>query len=67
MRPARKREIVCWLQDKFGVSWQIAPSILAPLLQDPDPDKAGRVMQAMRKMVKLDIRKLQEAYEASNF
>jgi predicted 3-demethylubiquinone-9 3-methyltransferase (glyoxalase superfamily) len=52
-----------WLKDKFGLSWQIVPSILGKLLSDPDPVKSQRVMQAMLKMKKLDIRTLQEAYE----
>jgi predicted 3-demethylubiquinone-9 3-methyltransferase (glyoxalase superfamily) len=52
-----------WLQDKFGVSWQIVPTILSELLQDKDPVKARRVMEAMMKMVKLDIKGLKQAYE----
>jgi predicted 3-demethylubiquinone-9 3-methyltransferase (glyoxalase superfamily) len=52
-----------WLQDQFGVSWQIIPSILGPLLQDKDPVKSRRVMEAMLKMDKLDIRGLEQAYE----
>lgn len=52
-----------WLQDKYGVSWQIVPTVLGKMLQDRDPEKAKRVMQAMLKMIKLDIRLLKEAYE----
>jgi predicted 3-demethylubiquinone-9 3-methyltransferase (glyoxalase superfamily) len=52
-----------WITDKFGVSWQIIPTILGKLLGDQDPKKAGRVMQAMLKMVKIDIRGLQQAAE----
>ncbi len=52
-----------WLKDKFSVSWQIVPSILGTLLQDPDPEKARRVTQAMLRMVKLDILGLQHAYD----
>ena len=52
-----------WLQDKFGVSWQIVPTALGKLLSDPDPEKSSRVMKAMLQMEKLDIRGLQEAYE----
>jgi predicted 3-demethylubiquinone-9 3-methyltransferase (glyoxalase superfamily) len=52
-----------WLQDKFGVSWQIVPTALGKLLGDPDPEKSSRVMKAMLQMEKLDIRGLQEAYE----
>lgn len=51
-----------WLTDKFGVSWQIVPTRLGELLNDPDPAKANRVMQAMLKMVKLDIAEMERAY-----
>lgn len=51
-----------WLNDKFGVSWQIVPKQLGQLLSDPDPIKAGRVMQAMMQMRKIDIAGLQRAY-----
>jgi len=58
------KEIQCgWLVDKFGVSWQIIPTILSKLLSDKDAKKAGRVMQAMLKMVKIDIKGLQTAAE----
>jgi predicted 3-demethylubiquinone-9 3-methyltransferase (glyoxalase superfamily) len=58
------REDPCgWLQDKFGVSWQIVPSVLVKLLSDPDPVKAQRVMAAMMKMKKIDIAALKRAYE----
>ena len=50
-----------WLKDRFGVSWQIVPTVLMELLNDPDPQKSQRVMQAMLKMSKIDIAKLQEA------
>jgi predicted 3-demethylubiquinone-9 3-methyltransferase (glyoxalase superfamily) len=50
-----------WLKDKFGLSWQIVPSALPELLQDPDPEKANRVMTAMLKMNKIDVASLQEA------
>jgi predicted 3-demethylubiquinone-9 3-methyltransferase (glyoxalase superfamily) len=52
-----------WLRDRFGVTWQIVPAVLPELLQDPDPDKARRVTQAMLGMVKLDIAGLRLAYE----
>jgi len=52
-----------WLKDKFGLSWQIVPSILAELMVDKDPEKLNRVMQSILKMEKLDIKTLQEAYE----
>lgn len=54
-----------WLKDKYGLSWQIIPDMLGELLQDEDPIKAGRVMQAMLQMKKIDTKKLQEAYNAS--
>jgi len=52
-----------WLQDKYGVSWQIVPTILGKLLGDKDAAKANRVMQAMMQMKKLDIKGLQQAYD----
>jgi predicted 3-demethylubiquinone-9 3-methyltransferase (glyoxalase superfamily) len=52
-----------WLKDKFGLSWQIIPSILGRLLHDKDPQRAGRVMQAMLQMQKIDIAALQKAYD----
>ncbi|HET9241220.1 MAG TPA: VOC family protein [Oligoflexus sp.] len=52
-----------WLKDKYGLSWQIIPSILGKLMGDKDPVKAGRVMQAMLKMDKFIIKDLQRAYE----
>ena len=52
-----------WLQDKFGVSWQIIPSALGELLGDPDPAKSGRVMRAMMQMAKIDIAGLQRAHD----
>ena len=52
-----------WLQDKFGVSWQVVPTLLGKLLGDKDAAKANRVMQAMLKMTKLDVAGLQRAYD----
>jgi predicted 3-demethylubiquinone-9 3-methyltransferase (glyoxalase superfamily) len=52
-----------WLQDRYGLSWQIVPSLLGKLLQDKDPEKAKRVMQAMLQMDKLDIARLQQAHD----
>ncbi len=55
-------ESMCgWLKDKYGLSWQIIPSILPALLSDPDPARSGRAMQAMLGMRKLDIAVLQAA------
>jgi predicted 3-demethylubiquinone-9 3-methyltransferase (glyoxalase superfamily) len=52
-----------WLQDKYGISWQIVPNALGEMLQDKDPAKSKRVMEAMMKMVKLDIAGLKAAYD----
>jgi predicted 3-demethylubiquinone-9 3-methyltransferase (glyoxalase superfamily) len=52
-----------WLRDRFGITWQIVPSILGKLTGDPDPVKSQRVMQAMLQMHKLDIAGLQRAYD----
>jgi len=51
-----------WLKDKYGVSWQVVPSVLVELINDPDPEKSGRVMEAMLKMKKIDIGRLKRAY-----
>ncbi len=51
-----------WLKDKFGLSWQIVPTILIPLMGDKDKEKSKRVMQAMLKMKKIDIEGLKRAY-----
>ena len=57
------KEVQCgWLTDKFGLSWQIVPTILGELMSDKDPVKSQRVMETMLKMVKLDINKLKAAY-----
>jgi predicted 3-demethylubiquinone-9 3-methyltransferase (glyoxalase superfamily) len=52
-----------WLKDKFGLSWQITPSVLVEMLADQDAEKSKRVMQTMLKMKKLDIATLKQAYE----
>ena len=58
------QEVQCgWLTDKFGMSWQIIPRILLEMLNDKDPEKAKRVMQAMMQMVKIDVAALQRAYD----
>ena len=51
-----------WLQDKFGVSWQIFPDVLVELMSDPDAEKASRVTQAMLQMKKIEIDQLWQAY-----
>jgi predicted 3-demethylubiquinone-9 3-methyltransferase (glyoxalase superfamily) len=52
-----------WLKDPYGLSWQVVPTVLAEMLQDKDPKKSDRVMQAMLQMKKIDIKTLREAYE----
>ena len=52
-----------WLKDKYGVSWQIVPSALGELMNDQDPEKSKRVMQAMLQMHKIDIKVLKQAYD----
>jgi predicted 3-demethylubiquinone-9 3-methyltransferase (glyoxalase superfamily) len=51
-----------WLKDKFGLSWQIVPSALGKMMQDKDPRKSKRVMEAMLQMKKMDIARLEQAY-----
>jgi predicted 3-demethylubiquinone-9 3-methyltransferase (glyoxalase superfamily) len=53
-----------WLKDQFGLSWQIIPRLLSELLGDPDPEKSGRVRDAMMAMGKIECNKLQAAYDA---
>ena len=58
------KEVQCgWLEDKYGLSWQIVPTVLIEMLNDADPVKANRVMQAMLQMVKIDIAGLRRAYD----
>jgi predicted 3-demethylubiquinone-9 3-methyltransferase (glyoxalase superfamily) len=52
-----------WLKDKFGLSWQIIPTVLMEMLADKDPEKAKRAMEAMLQMTKIDIKKLREAQQ----
>lgn len=59
-------EVQCgWLKDKYGLSWQIVPTVLGEMMQDKDPEKAKRVTEAMLRMKKLDIKALREAYESA--
>ncbi len=59
------RDVQCgWLVDKFGVSWQVVPDRLGELMSDPDPARADRTMQAMLKMVKLDVAALEAAADS---
>ena len=52
-----------WLKDKFGLSWQIVPTALTRMLGDKDAEKSGRAMKAMLQMTKLDLMRLQQAFE----
>lgn len=54
-----------WIKDRFGVCWQIVPDAMSQMLQDPDSAKVNRVMQAMMKMVKLDLAVLEQAYRGA--
>ena len=57
-------ESMCgWLKDKFGLSWQVVPTVLTEMMLDKDPEKARRVTEAMLQMQKLDIAKLKQAFE----
>jgi predicted 3-demethylubiquinone-9 3-methyltransferase (glyoxalase superfamily) len=57
------QEIFCgWLKDKFGLSWQVVPTVLIEMLQDKDHEKSERVMKAMLQMQKIDIKALKDAY-----
>lgn len=59
-----EKEVQCgWLKDKYGLSWQIVPTELGTMMQDKDPEKTNRVMNAILHMVKIDIKRLQQAYE----
>jgi predicted 3-demethylubiquinone-9 3-methyltransferase (glyoxalase superfamily) len=57
-------ESMCgWLKDKFGLSWQVVPTIIGELMSAKDPEKSNRVMQAVLQMKKLDIQKMKDTYE----
>jgi len=59
------KEVQCgWLQDRYGLSWQIVPTVLIEMLNNNDPNKANRVMQAMLQMVKIDIDGIRRAYDS---
>ena len=57
-----KKEVCGWLKDKYGVSWQIVPTVLGEMLQDKDTEKSERVMKALLQMDKIDIESLKQAY-----
>jgi predicted 3-demethylubiquinone-9 3-methyltransferase (glyoxalase superfamily) len=60
------QESACgWLKDKFGLSWQVTPTVLIEMLHDKDPNKSERVMNAMMQMQKIDVEKLKAAYAAN--
>jgi predicted 3-demethylubiquinone-9 3-methyltransferase (glyoxalase superfamily) len=52
-----------WLKDKYGLSWQVVPTVLIEMMADPDREKSGRAMEAMLQMKKLDIAELERAFE----
>ena len=57
------QEVACgWLKDKYGLSWQVIPTVFLDMVSDPDPEKAKRATEAMLGMTKFDIAALQEAY-----
>jgi predicted 3-demethylubiquinone-9 3-methyltransferase (glyoxalase superfamily) len=58
-----KKGVCGWLNDKYGLSWQIVPTFLAEMMQDKDAEKTERVMKALLQMTKLDVKKLKQAYE----
>ena len=58
-----KAEQCGWLKDKYGLSWQIVPTVLSKMLIDKDAKKSNRVLHAIIQMRKLDIKRLQQAYE----
>ena len=59
----KKAQQCGWLKDKYGLSWQIVPTVLAEMMQDKHPEKTNRVMQAILQMKKIDIKTLKQAYE----
>ena len=59
----KKAQRCGWLKDRFGVSWQIVPTVLVEFLQDKDAGRSQRVMNAMLQMAKIDVKRLMEAYE----
>jgi predicted 3-demethylubiquinone-9 3-methyltransferase (glyoxalase superfamily) len=62
----KKAQVCGWLKDKYGVSWQIVPTVLTEMIADPDPAKSGRTLEAMLQMKKLDIAQLERAYAGSH-
>jgi predicted 3-demethylubiquinone-9 3-methyltransferase (glyoxalase superfamily) len=62
----KEAQVCGWLKDKYGLSWQIVPSVLDEMMSDPDEEKSGRTMEAMLQMKKLDIAELERAYAGSH-
>lgn len=58
-----EKNVCGWLKDKYGLSWQVVPTVLIEMLQDKDAERSRRVMKAMLQMTKLDIKKLRQAYD----
>jgi predicted 3-demethylubiquinone-9 3-methyltransferase (glyoxalase superfamily) len=58
-----KAQLCGWLKDKYGLSWQVVPTVLVEMMSDPDREKSDRAMEAMLKMKKLDIAELERAFE----
>jgi predicted 3-demethylubiquinone-9 3-methyltransferase (glyoxalase superfamily) len=58
-----EKSVCGWLKDKYGLSWQIVPTVLSEMFQEKDAEKTERVMKALLQMTKLDMKKLKEAYE----
>ncbi|MDD1719608.1 MAG: VOC family protein [Methanoregulaceae archaeon] len=58
-----EKQVCGWLKDRFGVSWQVVPVVMVEMLNDPDQEKAQRVMKAMLQMTKIDIKTLKKAYK----
>jgi predicted 3-demethylubiquinone-9 3-methyltransferase (glyoxalase superfamily) len=57
------QEVACgWVTDRYGVSWQVFPTVMGDMMSDPDPEKVRRVTEAMMQMIKLDIAALEKAY-----
>ena len=54
-----------WLNDRYGLAWQITPAALGRMMRDPDPEKIRRVMEAFMPMVKLDVATIQAAYDGA--
>ena len=62
------KEVQCgWLKDRYGLSWQVVPSVLPKLLNDKDPEKRRRVMEAVMRMVKLDVDELQRVHDQASY